>query len=54
MKIEFNSDKVQVRTGRADNSAIVIFEVGEYQLDNIKDLINIVDKNLKISVEIEE
>jgi hypothetical protein len=52
--IEFNSDKVTIRTGRVDNSAIVSFEVGEYQLDNIKDLIGLVDKNLKITVEITE
>jgi hypothetical protein len=52
--IEFNSDKVKVKTGKADNSADVIFEIGEYQLDNIKDLINIVGKNLKITVEIVE
>jgi hypothetical protein len=50
----FNSDKVKVKTGRADNSADVIFEIGEYQLEKIKDLIDIVDKNLKISVEIVE
>ena len=50
--IEFNSDKVTIRTGRVDNSAVVSFEVGEYQLSNIKELIGLVDKNLKISVEI--
>ena len=52
--IEFNSDKVTIRTGRVDNSAIVSFEVGEYELNNIMELIKIVDKNLKISVEIIE
>ena len=45
------SDKVKVKTGRADNSATVEFEIGEYQLQNIKDLVNIVDKELKVSIE---
>ena len=51
--IEFKSDKVTIRTGRVDNSAIVSFEVGEYQLYNIKELIGLVDKNLKITVEVQ-
>lgn len=50
-KIEFVADKVKVKTGNVDNSATVIFTVGEYQLDKIKDLISLVDKNLKVSVE---
>ena len=50
--IIFNSDKVSVKTGKVDNSAMVSFEVGEYQLGNIKDLINVVDKNLRITVEV--
>lgn len=54
MVVEFLSDKVKVKTGRADNSAVVEFEVGEYQLENIKGLINVFDKNLKVSVEIEK
>ena len=52
--ITFNSDKVLVKTGKADNSATVTFEVGEYQLENIKELVGIVDKNMKIMVELEK
>ena len=50
----FLSDKVKVRTGRADNSATVEFEIGEYQLENIKGLISVVDKEIKVIVEIKE
>ena len=49
--IEFISDKVKVKTGNVDNSAQVTFYVGEYQLDKIKDLVSMVDKNLKVKVE---
>lgn len=52
--INFKSDRVRVKTGRADNSAIVEFEIGEYQLDNIKDLVGVIDKELSVSVEINE
>ena len=51
--IIFNSDKVRVKTGKADNSATVEFEIGEYQISNIKDLIDIIDKNMKVTVEIQ-
>lgn len=51
--IIFLSDKVKVKTGKADNSATVEFEIGEYQLENIKELIGIIDKNMKITVEVE-
>ena len=51
MKIEFTADKVKVRTGNVDNGATISFEVGEYQVENLKDLISIVDKELKITVE---
>lgn len=50
-EIKFMSDKVKVKTGRMDNSAIVEFEIGEYQLENIKELVGIVDKELKVTVE---
>ena len=50
--ITFMSDKVKVKTGKVDNSAVVEFEIGEYQLSNIKELVGIVDKSLKVSVEI--
>lgn len=51
MKVQFLSDKVKVKTGRADNSAVVEFEVGEYELEKIKELIGIVEEELKITVE---
>ena len=53
-KITFNSDKVKVKTGRVDNSAVVEFEIGEYELENIKELVKIVHKNLKVTVEVLE
>jgi hypothetical protein len=52
--IKFIADKVKVKTGRVDNSAVVEFEIGEYQLPNIKDLVGIVDKELKVGVEVNE
>ncbi len=52
MNIEFKSDKVKVRTGKADNSATIQFEVGEYQLGNIKDLVSVTDQELIVSVEV--
>jgi len=50
MVIQFIADQVKVKTGKPDNSAVVEFTVGEYQLDKIKDLVTIVDKNLKVEV----
>jgi hypothetical protein len=52
-EIEFNSDKVLVRTGRVDNSAIVQFEVGEYEVHKLKELIGVVDKVLKVKINID-
>lgn len=51
-KIQFIADRVKVKTGRVDNSADVTFEVGEYQLKEIKDLMDMLDKNLKVTVEV--
>ncbi len=51
-KIEFNSDRVSIKGPKVDNSYTVSFIVGEYQLKNIKDLITVIDKNLKVNVEI--
>ena len=53
-KIEFNADKVKVKTGKTDNSAEVSFEVGEYSLDQIKDLVTVVAKELKVIVEVKD
>ena len=50
--IKFQSDKVSIKTGKADNSGIVSFEVGEYELLKIKELVGIVDKVMTVSVEI--
>ncbi len=53
-KIIFRSDRVQVETGkRVDNSGKVTFIVGEYELNAITPLTTIIDKNLKVTVEIE-
>lgn len=50
-KITFNADSVKIRTGKPDNGAEVIFSIGEYSLDQIKDLVTVIDKNLKVTVE---
>jgi len=52
--IVFMADQVKVKTGRVDNSGVVEFIVGEYQLEHIKDLISLRDVNLKVTVEIEQ
>lgn len=54
MKITFQSDKVKIKTGKVDNSATVEFEVGEYQLSNIKELVGLVDKVYSVTVETEK
>ncbi len=51
MKIQFKSDKVKIKTGKADNSADVIFEVGEYQLKEIAELVSVIDKEIKVTIE---
>lgn len=52
--ISFFADKVKVKTGRIDNSGIVEFEVGEYELKNIAQLVTVTDCVLKVTVEMEE
>ena len=52
--ITFQLDKVTIKTGRVDNSAVVSFEIGEYELDSIKELVTIRDAVLKVTVEGEE
>ena len=49
--ITFISDHVKIRTGKADNSADVVFNVGEYALDQIKELVTKPNKAFKITVE---
>ncbi len=53
MMITFQSDKVKIKTGKVDNSATVEFEIGEYQLSNIKELVGLVDKIYTVTVETE-
>lgn len=52
--IEFEADKVSIQTGKPDNSAVVKFEIGEYHLDKIKDLVNLIGVVMKVRVEVEE
>jgi hypothetical protein len=53
--VNFIADKVKIRTNwKIDNSATVEFTVGEYMVPNLKGLVGIVDKELKIKVEIIE
>jgi hypothetical protein len=54
MIVKFIADKVKVKTGRVDNSAVVEFEVGEYQLDKIKELVGVIGLNLKVTVQDEK
>ena len=51
--IEFESDKVSVKGPKADFSYQVTFEIGEYQVKKIKDLIGIVNKVMKVKVVVE-
>lgn len=54
-KITFQSDQVKVKSGhKVDGSAEVTFIIGEYQVENIVDLVTIKDKLLSVSVEVEE
>lgn len=52
--IQFQSDKVKVKTGRVDNSATVEFSIGEYMLPYIKDLVGITDRVLTVTVDVED
>jgi hypothetical protein len=51
--ITFYADKVAIQTGRIDNSGIVKFEVGEYQIEAILELAKARDVVLKVTVEID-
>ena len=51
--VTFQSDKVKVKTGKADNSGSVEFSVGEYALKDIKELTDVIDCVMKVTVEIE-
>lgn len=41
MKIEFTADKIKLRGPRIDGSMIVDLEVGEYEREKLKDLLDI-------------
>ena len=49
--IKFNADKVLLSGPKIDGSYKVSFEVGEYQLKYIKDLIEIRDCIMEVTVE---
>jgi len=51
--IEFKADKVSLSGPKIDGSYKVSFDVGEYQLENIKDLVTIKDCVLSIKVEVD-
>lgn len=55
MQISFISDRVSVRERESDNSYKVTFNTGEYtQAEMVKLMALPKDKNLKVSVEVEE
>jgi len=51
--ITFQSDRVTLKTGRPDNSAVVSFEIGEYELESVKELVTITNAVLNVRVEVE-
>lgn len=56
MAVTFLADKLQIRTRTSDNALIVTFETGEYELDNIAELMRML-KDLqayKVTVEVED
>mgnify|MGYP001606924519 CR=1 FL=1 len=53
-QIQFEADKVSIRGPKVDNSYVVSFEVGEYQLKNIRELVGVLDTALKVRVEYAE
>lgn len=50
-KINFSSDKVSLSGPRVDGTYRVTFDVGEYELENIKDLVTVRDTALYVTVE---
>lgn len=52
--IQFQSDKVKVKTGRVDNSAVVEFEIGEHMLQHIAPLVTLRDVVLTVTVDVED
>ena len=52
--VSFQSDKVLLSGPKVDGSYRVTFEVGEYELGNIRDLVTVRDTTLFITVNNEE
>ncbi len=50
----FLADKVKISGPRIDGSYTITFEVGEYEYDNIKDMVKLNGKIIKVSVEEKE
>lgn len=50
MLIKFSSDRVLIKGPKADNSYQVVFEVGEYEVSKIKDLVGVFDQVLEVEV----
>jgi len=53
MRVNFLSDKVRLSGPKVDGTVSVTFEVGEYQVDNLKELLGIRDKNISVTIEVE-
>lgn len=52
MITSFIADRVEIMPPRkTDNTTVVKFEVGEFELGNLKALFGLLDKNYKVSVE---
>lgn len=48
----FNSDRVEVMPPRkADNTTVVKFEVGEYELERLRPLFGLLERNFTVTVE---
>ena len=54
MKIEFKADKVDLGRRRVDNSRDVIFNVGEYQQNELAELLKINDVIINVTITIKE
>ncbi len=52
--INFKADKVLLRGPKVDGTYVVSFEVGEYELEKIKDLITTRDCVLDIQVKVKK
>lgn len=54
-KVVFHSDGITIRTRKSDNAILVTFEVGEYEAENVAQLMQyLVETFFKITVEVED